>query len=144
MRISLRINYVLPISLNQVLFYILLTAIGGRPKPELCFLPGRLRWTILPKERYGNALSGCESKHQTFQLRDGHFITELLPPQFVSCHLHTFIEFQKPFQLSRYKKLFTVYGNLILSVGFPGDFRVLLKHSSQNPKQFRITVWQLK
>jgi len=37
-----------------------------------------------------------------------------------------------------------VYGNLILSVGFPGDFRVLLKHSSQNPKQFRITVLQLK
>jgi len=83
-------------------------------------------------------------EHPTFQLRDGHFITELLPPQFVSCHLHTFIEFQNPFQLSRYKKPFTVYGNLILSVGFPGDFRVLLKHSSQNPKQFRITVLQLK
>jgi len=33
------------------------TAIGGRPKPELCFFPGRLRWTLLPKERYGNSLT---------------------------------------------------------------------------------------
>jgi len=30
----------------------------GRPQPEICFLPGRLRWTLLPKERYGNSLSG--------------------------------------------------------------------------------------
>jgi len=33
------------------------TTIGGRPKPEMCFLPGR-RWTLLPNERYGNSLSG--------------------------------------------------------------------------------------
>jgi len=32
---------------------ILVTAIGGRPKPELCFLPGRLKRMLLPKERYG-------------------------------------------------------------------------------------------
>jgi len=30
-------------------FLILVTAIGGRPKPEFCFLPGRLRWTLFPK-----------------------------------------------------------------------------------------------
>jgi len=30
---------------------ILATAFGGRPKPEICFLPGR---TLVPKERYGN------------------------------------------------------------------------------------------
>jgi len=58
------------------------TAIGGRPKPELCFLPGRLRWTLLPKERYGNSLSAVDRtpKHPTFQLGGGHLITELLPP----------------------------------------------------------------
>jgi len=38
---------------------ILVTAISGRPKPELCFLPGWLRWTLLPKECYGDPLSGC-------------------------------------------------------------------------------------
>ena len=42
-----------------ILFFLFLeTAVSGRPKPEICFLPGRLRWTLLPKERYGNSLSG--------------------------------------------------------------------------------------
>ena len=41
-----------------------MTALGGRPKPELCFLPGRLRWTLLLKKRYGNSLSGCGSNTQ--------------------------------------------------------------------------------
>jgi len=40
------------------------TEIGGRRMPELCFLPGRLRWTILPKERYGESLSGRGSNTQ--------------------------------------------------------------------------------
>jgi len=31
-----------------------LTTIGGKLKPEFFFLPGRLRWTLLPKERYGD------------------------------------------------------------------------------------------
>ena len=44
--------------------FLLMTAIGGRPKPELCFLLGRLRWTLLPKESYGNSLSGCASNTQ--------------------------------------------------------------------------------
>jgi len=47
-----------------VFLLILVTAIGGRPKPELCSLPGRLRWTLLPKEHYGNSLSGRGSKTQ--------------------------------------------------------------------------------
>jgi len=47
-----------------IVFFILVTAVGGRPKPELCFLPGRLRWTLFPKERYGNSLSGCRSNTQ--------------------------------------------------------------------------------
>ena len=38
-------------------FYFCVTAIGGRPKPEIRFLPGQLRWTLLPKERYGDSLS---------------------------------------------------------------------------------------
>jgi len=61
----------------SLFFTILVTAIGGRPKPELCFLPGRLRLTLLPKERYSNSLSVCGSKTQTFQLGGGHFTTEL-------------------------------------------------------------------
>jgi len=36
--------------------FISVKAIGGRPKPELCFVPGRMRWTLLPKERYGKYL----------------------------------------------------------------------------------------
>jgi len=36
-------------SIYEIVFFLLIlaTAIGGRPKPELCFLPGRLRWTLL-------------------------------------------------------------------------------------------------
>jgi len=60
------------------------TAIGGRPKPELCFLPGRLRWTLLPRKRCGNSLSGYGSNIPTFQLRGGHLTTELLPPPFAT------------------------------------------------------------
>jgi len=45
-------------------FKILVTAIGGRPKHDLCFLPGQFRRTILPKRRHGNLLSGCGSNTQ--------------------------------------------------------------------------------
>jgi len=31
------------------LIWFLVTAIGGRTKPEFCFLPGRLRWTLFPR-----------------------------------------------------------------------------------------------
>jgi len=40
------------------------TAIGVRPRPEICFLPGWLGWTLLPKERYGDLLSGRGSNDQ--------------------------------------------------------------------------------
>ena len=43
-------------------FIILATAASGMP--EICFLPGQLRWTILPKERYGDSLSAGESDTQ--------------------------------------------------------------------------------
>jgi len=58
-----QLDQLLKCSRNWVLFFLLIlaTAIGGRPKLELCFLPGRLRWTLLPKERYGNSLSGYGS-----------------------------------------------------------------------------------
>jgi len=42
------------------MFVFFVTAISGRPKPELCFFPGR----CLPKERYGNSLSGRGSNSQ--------------------------------------------------------------------------------
>ena len=43
----------------QFSFYVLATAVGGRPKSALYFLPGRLRWMLLPKERCSNSLNGC-------------------------------------------------------------------------------------
>ena len=43
---------------------ILVNATGGRPRPALCFLPGRLMRTLVPKGRYGNLLSGCGSNTQ--------------------------------------------------------------------------------
>jgi len=42
---------------RNVFFLTLVTASSGKPTPELCFLPERLRWT-LSKERYGDSLSG--------------------------------------------------------------------------------------
>ena len=41
-----------------------MAAIGDKSKPELCFLPGWLGWKLLPKERYGDSLSGCEWNSQ--------------------------------------------------------------------------------
>jgi len=47
----------------QDTIFILVTASSGKPKPELCFFPGRKRCT-LPKERYGDSLSGRGSNTQ--------------------------------------------------------------------------------
>jgi len=47
-------------------FLFLVTAIGGRPKAELCFLLGRLRLTLLPKERCRNT-QWPWVEHPTFQ-----------------------------------------------------------------------------
>ena len=37
---------------------------SGMPTPEICFFPGQLRRTILPKELYGDSLSVGESDKQ--------------------------------------------------------------------------------
>jgi len=42
------------------------------------FLASAVQVKLLPKERYGDSLSGLE--HPTFQLRGGHSATELFPP----------------------------------------------------------------
>jgi len=49
---------------RKFLLIILATAISGMPMPEICFLPGQFRRTILPKEHHGDSLSGCGSKAQ--------------------------------------------------------------------------------
>ena len=51
------------------LCYILVTAIGGRPKPELCFLPGG--WGERSALRQFTQWLWIE--HPTFQLGGGHF-----------------------------------------------------------------------
>jgi len=43
---------------------IYLTTTDGRPKPQQCFLSGRLRWTLLPKESYSESLSDHGSTTQ--------------------------------------------------------------------------------
>jgi len=60
---------------------ILVTAIGSMPKFELCFLPGRLRWIPLTKERYGNSLSGCGSNTQPSNWEADTFLLNYCSPQ---------------------------------------------------------------
>ena len=43
---------------------ICLPTTGSRSKPKQCFLLRRLRWTLLPKEHYGESLSGRGSNTQ--------------------------------------------------------------------------------
>jgi len=43
---------------------ILATAISRMPMPEICFLPGQFRQTMLPKERHDDSLSGRGSNVQ--------------------------------------------------------------------------------
>jgi len=38
-------------------FIILATAISGMPTPEICFLQGQFRLTILPKEHHGESVN---------------------------------------------------------------------------------------
>jgi len=73
------------VSWNVFFFTILMTAIGGRLKPELCFLLGQLRWTFLPKELYSNSLSGRGLNTQPFDW-EADTSTELLPPPVVKCY----------------------------------------------------------
>ena len=60
---------------------IFVTAIWGKPTPKMRFLPGQLRWTLLPKERCGGSLRGRVLNHSTFQLRGGRSTIELSPLQ---------------------------------------------------------------
>ena len=72
------------------------TAIAGRPKPAICLLPERLRWKLLPKQRYVDphavevkALAQAALRwstwpwdaHPIFWLRGGHSTTELSSPK---------------------------------------------------------------
>jgi len=49
----------------------LATAISGIPMPEICFLPGQFRRTILPKEHHGDSLGDRGSNAQPFDLEAG-------------------------------------------------------------------------
>jgi len=44
----------------EMFFTILAMAISGMPTPEICFLLGQFRLTILPNEHHGESLSVCE------------------------------------------------------------------------------------
>jgi len=51
----------------QEMFFLLLpTANSGMPAPEICFLPGQFRLTILPKEHHGESFGVCELFTQPF------------------------------------------------------------------------------
>jgi len=45
---------------KKCFFLTLATAITGMPTPEICFLPGQFRRTLLPKEHHRESLSVCE------------------------------------------------------------------------------------
>ena len=60
-----------------VLFFILVTAIGRRPKPEICFSPVRLGWALLPKKHCGDSLNGRRSKTEPF-----NWEADTLPPSY--------------------------------------------------------------
>jgi len=49
---------------QEMFFLILATAIRGMPMPEICFLPGKFRRTILAKDHHGDSLSGRGSNAQ--------------------------------------------------------------------------------
>jgi len=65
---------------QEIYFFILATAISGIPTREMCFLPGKLRRTILPRERYGDSLSVGELDTQPSNW-EADTATELSPPQ---------------------------------------------------------------
>jgi len=48
----------------KIFLIILATAISGMPTPKICFSPGQLKRTILPKKRYSDSLSGRGSNTQ--------------------------------------------------------------------------------
>ena len=60
---------------NTVFFVNLVTAIGGRPSPGLCFFVNALAQGALRQFTQWLWID-----HPTFQLGGGHFTTELMPP----------------------------------------------------------------
>jgi len=65
---------------QEMFFIILAKAISGMPTPEMCFLPGHFRLTILPKEHHGESLSVCEVDTQPSSW-EADTTTGLSPPQ---------------------------------------------------------------
>jgi len=49
---------------QEIFFMVVATGLSGMPTPGICFIPGQLRWTLLPKERYGDSVSVGESVTQ--------------------------------------------------------------------------------
>jgi len=54
--------------------------ISGMPTPEICVLPGKLRRTVLPRERNGDFTQCRCIGHTTFQLRGGHYHWAIAAP----------------------------------------------------------------
>jgi len=68
--------------LPKIVFFInFVTAISCKPTPEIRFLSGQLRWTLLSHGRYSCSIRDRVLNHPTFQLRGGHSTTTLSPPQ---------------------------------------------------------------
>jgi len=63
-------------------FEFLVTAVSGRPKPEICPLPGRF-WVNTLAQGVLRYFTQWQIDHPTFQLTGGHFSTALVPPQLV-------------------------------------------------------------
>jgi len=63
------------------LFVNFLTATGGRPDPEVCFLSGQLRRTLLTKEGFGDSLSDRGSKTQLNDWEADTFLLSYCHPQ---------------------------------------------------------------
>jgi len=65
---------------KKCFFIILATAISGMPTPEICFLPGQFRLTIMPKVHHGESLRVCELDTQPSNW-EADTTTGLSPPQ---------------------------------------------------------------
>ena len=79
---------------NHCLFFrfeFLVTAVSGRPKPEICPLPGRFWVNTLAQGVLRQFTQWTWIEHPTFQLRGGHFTTELVPTSITvaACILRT-------------------------------------------------------
>ena len=69
-------------------FKFLVTAVSGRPKPEICPLLGRFWVNILAQGVLRKFTQWPWIEHPSFQLRGGHFTTELMPTWLLSYDKH--------------------------------------------------------